>query len=69
MKETDSCQNAIEVENKKGKKVTYYLVQNDVAKEFHKNICKETKKVTATGTAKKVDGKMQLTATKIEEAK
>lgn len=66
--ETSSCQNALEVE-KNGKKVTYYLVQNDVSKNFHDNVCKTSKKVTVTGTVKKVDGKMELTASKIEETK
>jgi RecG-like helicase len=71
LKEGDKCQNVIEAENKKGKKVAYYLTDNDIAKEFHKNICKESKKVTATGTVKKgtEKGKMELTATKIEEVK
>ena len=68
LKETDKCQNVIQVD-KKGKKVNYYLVQNDVSKEFHENLCKEAKKVTATGTVKKVDGKLELTATKLELAK
>jgi hypothetical protein len=67
--ETEKCQNAIETENAEGKKVVYYLADNQVAKDFHPTICKETKKVTATGTVKKVDGKMEMTATKIEEAK
>src|SRR2546423_7602949 len=66
MKETEKCQNVIEVEGKKGGKVNYYLVDNDVSKEFHKNICKENKKVKATGTVKTVDGKREMTATKIE---
>src|SRR5689334_14148475 len=68
LKETDKCQNAIEVE-KDGKTTTYYLVQNDVSKSFHENLCKESKKVTATGTVKKEDGKMMLTADNIEVAK
>ena len=68
LKEAESCQNAVTVE-KDGKKATYYFVQNDVSKEFHSNICKEVKAVTATGTCKKVDGKLQFTATKIELAK
>jgi hypothetical protein len=69
MHETDKCQTAIETQNADGKKVTYYLANNDVAKNFHDEICKEDKKVKATGTVKKVDGKMELTATKIEETK
>jgi hypothetical protein len=40
-----------------------------MAKEFHKNICKENKKVTATGTVKTVDGKREITVTKIEVVK
>ena len=68
LKETDKCQNVIQVE-KDGKKTTYYLVDNKVSKDFHDNLCKASKKVTATGTVKEVDGKKQLTATKIELAK
>jgi hypothetical protein len=68
LKETDKCQNAIQVE-KDGKKTTYYLVENDVSKKFHENLCEESKKVTATGTVKEVDGKQQLTAKKIDLAK
>ena len=69
LKEATECQNVIQVENKKGKKVSYYLAQNDISKDFHKNICEENKKITATGTVKKVDGKRELTATKIELVK
>src|SRR5947208_16786688 len=65
----EKCQNVIEVESKKGGKVKYYVVDNDLAKEFHKNICKEDKKVTATGTVKTVDGKREITVTKIEVVK
>ena len=68
LKETDKCQSVIQVE-KGGKTVTYYLVQNDVSKAFHKNVCSETKKATAIGTDKEVDGKHQFTATKITLAK
>ena len=65
LKESDKCQTVIQTE-RKGKKVTYYLVDNEVAKGFHKQVCQEPKKVTATGTVKKVEGKMEFTATKIE---
>lgn len=67
LKETETCQNVIEVEKGKKKKV-YYLQQNQVSKDFHKNLCKEAHKVTATGTMKKVNGKLELTPTKIELA-
>ena len=68
LKEADSCQNVIE-SKEGGKTVKYYLAKNDVSKEFHDNICKESKKVTATGTVKEEDGKKVLTASKIELAK
>ena len=69
LKETEKCQTVIQAENKKGKTVNYYLADNEAAKAFHANVCKETKKATATGTNKKVEGKNQFTVTKIELAK
>ncbi len=69
LKEGDKCQTVIQVEVKgNGKPVTYYLADNDVAKGFHEDVCKEAKKVTATGTDKKVKGKHEFTAKKIELA-
>jgi len=68
LKESKECQTVIEVE-KKGKKQEYYVVENDVSKAFHEDVCHEAKKVTATGTVAKVDGKQQLTLTKIAAAK
>jgi len=69
LKETENCQTVIQAENKNGKMVTYYLADNDIAKGFHENVCHEAKKVTAVGTVKKVDGKQELTLTKIELVK
>ncbi len=66
--ETEKCQTVIQVE-KNGKKTSYYLAQNDVSKAFHENVCKESKKVTATGTVKNEDGKKVMTVTKIDLAK
>ena len=68
LKEAKECQNAIKVKEG-GKTVTYYLVHNDVSKEFHGKVCKATAKVKATGTVKEVDGKMELTPTKIDLVK
>ena len=68
LKESDKCQTALQVD-KKGKTVTYYLADNDVAKAFHENICKEGKKVTVTGALEKVNGKKRIAATKIELVK
>ena len=67
LKETEKCQNVIEAKED-GKKVTYYLAKNEVSDNFHDNICKEAKKVKATGTVKEEGGKKVLTATKIELA-
>ena len=41
LKETKECQNVIQAE-KGGKMVNYYLVDNDVSKEFHGKLCKES---------------------------
>jgi len=69
LKETAKCQTVIQTENKKGKTVNYYLAENEVSKAFHQNVCQEAKKVTATGTVKKVKGKNEFTVSKIELAK
>ncbi|NBR84136.1 MAG: hypothetical protein EB141_05090 [Verrucomicrobia bacterium] len=68
LKESDTCQNVLTVE-KDGKKTKYYLVQNDVSKDFHSEICKTIKNITVTATCKKVGDKLELTAEKIEAAK
>jgi hypothetical protein len=67
LKETDKCQNAIQVE-KDGQKTIYYLVENDKSKAAHKSyFCHgPTDNVTVTGTCEKKDGKLWVTATKIE---
>jgi hypothetical protein len=69
LKEGDKCQTVIQMENKQGKTINYYLADNDVSKAFHENVCKEAKKVTATGTVKKVEGKNEFTVSKIELVK
>lgn len=68
LKEAEACQSTISAEEA-GKKVTYHLTQNAVTKEFAKNLCAEKKKVKATGTVKTVNGKQELTPTKIELVK
>lgn len=69
LKETDKCQTVIQAQNENGKLVNYYLAKNDVSNAFHQNVCQEAKRVTATGTVKKVNGKNELTVSKIELAK
>jgi Family of unknown function (DUF6370) len=66
LQETKGCQNAI-VTEEGGQKVTYYLAKNAVSKAFHSKICKETKKIKATGEVKEEDGKKVLVPSKIEE--
>jgi hypothetical protein len=68
LKETEACQNVLTVE-KEGKKTKYYLVQNEVSKGFHSQICEIVKDITVTGTCKKVGDKLEVTAEKIEAAK
>jgi hypothetical protein len=65
----DKCQTVLQTEGKNGKTVTYYLTDTDAAKSFHEKVCQESKKVTVTGTSKKVDGKRELAATEIKVVK
>lgn len=68
--EAANCQGVIQVKNGKTP-MNYYLVQHDVnnlvmdAETFHEDVCKQGKKVTATGSVRKVDGKMAFTPSKI----
>ena len=70
LKEADAkeCQTVIEV-GKKGKTQEYYVVNNDVSKAFHEDVCHSSKKVKATGSASKTHGRTELTLTKIEVVK
>jgi hypothetical protein len=65
LKESDACQSVLTVE-KDGKKTKYYLVENEVSKGFHSQICETVKNITVTATCKKVGDKLELTAEKIE---
>ncbi len=67
LKEADKCQNVIEVEEA-GKTIKYYLAPNAVAKAYHKNVCTDTVKTTATGTVEEKDGKKVMTATEVKKA-
>jgi hypothetical protein len=68
LKEAETCQATIKAEEA-GKKVTYHLTQNEVTKAFAKHLCAEKQKMKATGTVKTVNGKQELTPTKIELVK
>ncbi len=65
LKTATECQTVLAVE-KDGKKTTYYLADNDVAKAFHKEICTSPKSATVTATCKKEGDKLVLTASKAE---
>jgi len=58
-------QTAVQVDEG-GKTVTYYLAENDVSKSFHTKICSKAAKIKVTGEVKKVDGQLQMTASKID---
>jgi len=59
------CPSVIQVKDG-DKTLNYYLVPNDVSKNFHENVCsKAGKKVTATGSVQELAGKLQFTPTKI----
>ena len=72
LKETKTCQNAI-IEDKDGKKTTYYLKHEGISKKSHSSMgfCMASKdnpvKVKATGTVEEEDGKKVMTAEKIEK--
>ena len=64
--ETAACGNVLAV--KEGTtEVKYYLVDNDLSKADHKDVCMGPKDgVSVTGTVAEKDGKKWLTATKID---
>jgi hypothetical protein len=72
LKETKTCQNAVIV-TKDGKKETYYLVHEGVAKKSHGSMgfCQATKddpiKVKVVGTVEKKDDKLVMTAETIDK--
>lgn len=67
-KDATGCQNVLVV--KDGDKTTnYYIVDNDVSKAAHVNVCHQSAdNVTVMGTVAEKDGKQWITATKIEFA-
>jgi hypothetical protein len=69
LKETKECQHTITATDEVGKKATYYVAQNNVAKEFGNQFCTDKKKAKAIGTVSTVDGKLTLTPKKIELVK
>lgn len=68
LKTATECGTHVTVE-KNGKKTVYELADNDTAKSLHDTICKKPTTVKVTGVCQKVGDKLQVTASKIEEAK
>jgi hypothetical protein len=67
MADATECQDVLVVKGKEGAEPTYYyIVHNEVAKEFG-HTCKGEKAVIVTGTLEEKDGKTWLAATKIEQ--
>lgn len=66
LKETASCQNAIQVKSG-GRTIVYHLVDNAMTKNFHQEMIGKT--VTATGTVQEAGGTMEMVATQLSLAK
>ncbi len=62
------CQDVLVVKGDGDAAVEYYIVKNEVAKEFG-HTCTGEKPATVTGTVSEKDGKKWIAATKIEEIK
>lgn len=65
--ETARCQNAVKIV-KDGKEWIYLFADNDLSKDFHKNICASTANIIAVGDLlSKENGRPIFTATKLEK--
>jgi hypothetical protein len=68
LKTATECQTVI-ISEKDGRKTTYHLAANDVAKKFHEEVCKAPKAASVTATCKKEGDRLVLTASKAEVTK
>lgn len=68
--QSETCATAI-VTKKKGKEVTYYVVDNDASKKGlpHSEICHDNKQVKAKGVVHEVNGRKELTVSSISPTK
>ena len=62
---TARCPNVIQVKDG-DKAVNYYLMENDVSKNFHQSVCKKGKKVTATGWLQQGVDRLEFTPSQIK---
>ena len=65
LKMSDKCADVLQVKGKDGKTTTYWIAKNDASKDFHKNVCQATVKLTAVGKVEEKDGKKMLLASKL----
>ncbi len=69
LKMSDKCADVLQVKGDDGKTITYWIAKNDASKDFHKNVCQDTVKLTAVGKVEEKDGKKMLLASKLTIAK
>ncbi len=69
LKQADECQMAIKIKDTDGKVETLLVENNQIAKDFHDNICKKNADVNAEGTVTEIGGKKVVTLKKIHLAK
>ena len=68
LKEAKSCQPPVTA-MEDGKKVTYYLRENAATKQIGKQLCSEHLQLKVTGAVQTVDGRFEITPTKVEIVK
>jgi hypothetical protein len=66
--DADKCQDVLVVKSDDGKQSEYYVEKNDVAKAYG-HTCQGEKAAVVTGTVSEKDGKMWISATKMEAPK
>jgi hypothetical protein len=69
LKKSDKCADVLEVKGKDGKTTTYWIAKNATSKDFHKNVCQATVKLTAVGKVGEIDGKQIIIASKLTVGK
>jgi len=68
LQETSSCQMVIKVRGADGKEEKIYAENNNVAKDFHDEICQKNARVKAEGTITEKAGKKTIVLTKVDHA-
>ena len=58
------CQTVIQVKDGENSQ-NYYLVQNDVSRKFHEDVCKQARPVTVTGSVSEMNGQLFFIPSKI----